>query len=63
MANLEGKTEHGVLGQNGTVGQNGTGKNGTILSYPQMCFILPQCPGPFYLMPSPPTKISVIKRF
>ena len=58
--------EHGMLGQNGTVGQNGTGENGTMPSYPQRCFILPKCPGPFYPTPIPPTKISVtkvVKRF
>ena len=58
--------EYGMLGQNGTVGQNGRGQNGTIPSYPQRCFVLPQCPGPFYPTPVPPTKTSVpivIKRF
>ena len=58
--------ENGMLGQNGTVGQNGTGQNGTMPSYPQRCFILPQCPGPFYPTPIPPMTISetkVVKRF
>ena len=58
--------EYGMLGQNGRVGQNGTGQNGTMQFYPQRCFILPQCPGPFYPTPIPPTKISVaivVKRF
>ena len=57
---------HGMFGQKGTVGQNGTGQNGTIPFYPEMCFILPQCPGLFYSTPIPPTKIlvpKVIKRF
>ena len=58
--------EHGVLGQNGIVGQNETKQNGTIPSYPQRSFILPQCSGPFYPKPIPPAKIlesKVIKRF
>ena len=53
--------EHGMLGQNGTLGQNRTGQNGTIPFCPQRCFILPQCTGPFYPTPIPPTKISVLK--
>ena len=52
--------EHGMFGQNGSVGQNVTGQNGTIPSYPQRCFILPQCPGPFYSTPIPPAKISMM---
>ena len=54
---------YGMLGKNGTVGQNGTGQNGTIPFYPHRCFVLPRCPGTFYPMPIPTTKIPVLTVF